>query len=236
MPIDERWNKLSPSDWDAFAKAWVDELRQPPSGSEPSDDEDRVGQSVVQMNFTATAECQWKFVLAAIKHAEDKELGHIAAGPIEHLLSTHGQEYIGLVEQQAASDPKFGRMMEGVWRHGMTDDVWDRVCEIQCRGGLYYNRGFTYLDKGDFENALADFSENIRLDPKCASAYHGRGTAYREKGEYDRAILDYTEAIRISPKYGAAYWGRGSCYRTRGEMTKAEADFAQAKKLGYKPK
>jgi hypothetical protein len=27
MPIDERWERLGPSDWDAFALAWIAELR-----------------------------------------------------------------------------------------------------------------------------------------------------------------------------------------------------------------
>ena len=73
------------------------------------------------------------------------------SGPVEHLLSTRGQEYISLAEQQAATDPKFARMMKGVWRTSMSEDVWDRVCEIQCRMGVYYNRGFIHLDKGHME-------------------------------------------------------------------------------------
>ena len=47
MPIDERWNQLDASDWDAFAQSWIDELR-----GTPSDSEANVGQSVVMMNFT----------------------------------------------------------------------------------------------------------------------------------------------------------------------------------------
>src|SRR5262249_53613702 len=51
MPIDERWNQLDASDWDAFAQSWIDELR-----GTPSDSEANVGQSVVMMNFTARPE------------------------------------------------------------------------------------------------------------------------------------------------------------------------------------
>jgi hypothetical protein len=132
MPVDERWNKLSPSDWDAFAKAWIAELRKAPSDNQPSDEEWTVGLSVTQMNFTATGAQQWEFILAAMTHAEsDEELSHIAAGPIEHLLSTNGQEYIDLVEQEAAANPKFARMMKGVWQHLMTDEVWGRVRAIK---------------------------------------------------------------------------------------------------------
>ena len=132
MPFDERWNKLSRADWDTFAKAWIAEIRKPPSDNQPSDDEQTVGGQVVQMNFSATGEQQWKFILAAMKHAEsDVDLSHIAAGPVEHLLSTNGQQYISLVEQEAAANPKFARMMKNVWQHLMSDEIWSRVCAIK---------------------------------------------------------------------------------------------------------
>jgi hypothetical protein len=99
MPIDERWDQLSLSDWDAFARSWIDELR-----GTPSDSEQDVGQPVVMMNFTARPEHQWQFILAAVRHAQAEELGHVAAGPVEHLLGKHGDTYIGEVECRAASE------------------------------------------------------------------------------------------------------------------------------------
>jgi len=127
MPIDERWDQLSESEWNTFARSWIAELRH---GRTDSDD---VGQSVVMMNFTAKPEHQWLFILAAIAHASDKELGQIAAGPVEHLLGKHGENYIEKVEQRAESDPKFARMLAGVWKYMMTDDVWARVEALKAR-------------------------------------------------------------------------------------------------------
>src|SRR5262245_1551798 len=121
MPIDERWDQLNSADWDAFARSWIADLRE---GSTNAGND--VGQSVVMMNFTARAEHQWQFILAAIGHASDEELGHIAAGPLEHLLGKHGEKYIEKVEQRAESDPRFARMLAGIWKHMMTDEVWTR--------------------------------------------------------------------------------------------------------------
>ena len=67
---------------------------------------------------------------------------------------------------------------------------------------LYSNRGVEYSAKGDHENAIADYNEAIRLDPKIAEAYNNRGNAWRNKGDYDRAIADYNEAIRLDPTPG----------------------------------
>jgi hypothetical protein len=122
MPVDERWNQLNDSDWDQFAKAWIADLQNGPDSSESD-----VGQSVVMMNFTASSDHQWRFILAAVTHASDEDLGHIAAGPLEQLLGHNGAGYIDRVEQRAKADPKFARMLTGVWQYMMTDEVWARV-------------------------------------------------------------------------------------------------------------
>ena len=51
----------------------------------------------------------------------------------------------------------------------------------------------------DFDRAMADFDEAIRLRPDSALAYHHRGNAWSGKGEPARALADYEAAIRIDP-------------------------------------
>ncbi len=41
----------------------------------------------------------------------------------------------------------------------------------------HYERGNFKLRWSDFAGAIADFSEAIRLDPKCEDAYNNRGVA-----------------------------------------------------------
>lgn len=120
MPIDPRWEELEQSDWEAFAQEWIAALRGS-SGASGTEE------SVVLMNFTAKPEQQWQFILAAVAHAAEEELSHIAAGPMEHLLSRHGDRFIDEVERRAAADPKFAQMLSGVWKNMMTDEVWARV-------------------------------------------------------------------------------------------------------------
>jgi hypothetical protein len=128
MSLKERWDQLSPADWEAFAQSWIVGLR-----GTSADSDGKIGQSVVLMNFTARPEHQWQFILAAVMHAADEELGDIAAGPVEHLLSKHGDRYIEEVERRVESDPKFARMLSGVWRHMMSDDVWARVEALKAK-------------------------------------------------------------------------------------------------------
>lgn len=67
-----------------------------------------------------------------------------------------------------------------------------------------YNRGVDKLDAGDYEGAIADFNEAIRLAPQDAESYYNRGYARHILGAYQQAIADYTEPIRINHEYGNA--------------------------------
>jgi len=51
----------------------------------------------------------------------------LAAGPLEDLLSSFGPDYIDRVETLARDDGRFKLLLGGVWRLGMTDDVWGRM-------------------------------------------------------------------------------------------------------------
>ena len=57
-----------------------------------------------------------------------------------------------------------------------------------------YNRGISYIEKGEFDKAIADYTEAIRLNPKNAKAYYNRGTSYAKKGEQDKADADFAKA------------------------------------------
>jgi tetratricopeptide (TPR) repeat protein len=65
---------------------------------------------------------------------------------------------------------------------------------------VYNIRGIAYGKKGEYDNAIADYTRAIEIDPNDAWAYCNRGGAYDEKGDYDKAIADYTQAIEIDPK------------------------------------
>jgi tetratricopeptide (TPR) repeat protein len=85
-------------------------------------------------------------------------------------------------------------------------------------------------EKGNYDRAISDYTEAIRLKPNYAKAYYNRGNAYREKGDYDRAISDYNEAIRLNPKDANAYHSRGVAYYHKGE----EEAIENLKKRGQK--
>ena len=65
----------------------------------------------------------------------------------------------------------------------------------------YYTTGCSYLEKGQWDKAIAEYNEAIELYPKYVEAYFYRGYAYDEKGLYEQAISDFTKAIEINPRF-----------------------------------
>ena len=98
----------------------------------------------------------------------------------------------------------------------------------------HYRRGLACQEKGDYDKAIVEFTEAIRLDPKDADAYHNRGLAYGKKGEHDNAIADFNEAIHLDPKDAGAYYNRGVSYQKKGDRDEAIADFTEAIRLDPK--
>lgn len=65
-----------------------------------------------------------------------------------------------------------------------------------------YTQGFHHYERGEYEEAIADFSERIRLESDCAEAYYNRGECQRELGQYAEAIADFESYLRLAPPDG----------------------------------
>ena len=80
---------------------------------------------------------------------------------------------------------------------------------------------------GDYDQALTDFDQALRLDPRLVEALCGRGLVWYHKKEYDRAIAEYDEAIRLDPKKAAIYYARGLAWEFKHKSIEAVNDFDQ---------
>jgi hypothetical protein len=83
---------------------------------------------VLEWSIPGDPELLWRFILAAYRRQLSEHVfGMVATSPLEDLLSHYGPEYIDRVEALAQEDERFKLLLRGVWRLGMTDDVWGRV-------------------------------------------------------------------------------------------------------------
>ena len=88
-----------------------------------------------------------------------------------------------------------------------------------------------------YKEAIADYTEAIKLNPKDAEAYYNRGNAKYRLKQYKEAIADYDKAIELKPEDAQAYYNRGFAYREVGKKEEADADFSTwAKLIGERTK
>ena len=83
----------------------------------------------------------------------------------------------------------------------------------------FLNRGNTHAQKGQYDRAIADYSEAIRHNPKDANAFYSRGNAYAQTGGYNYAIPDYDEAIQLNPNFAEAINRRAEAVARRNEFS-----------------
>lgn len=66
---------------------------------------------------------------------------------------------------------------------------------------MYYNRACAFVDIGNYEDAIYDFSKVIQYNPEDAEAYFKRAIAYCCIGNVEQKNEDLAKAYKLDPKY-----------------------------------
>ena len=93
------------------------------------------------------------------------------------------------------------------------------------------NRGNVYTGNGEYDRAIRDYDQSIKIDPKNAKSFNNRGVAYQKKGEHDRAIEDFDEAIKLDSGYASPFVNRAESHRNKGDYQRAVRDYDEAIRL-----
>ena len=99
------------------------------------------------------------------------------------------------------------------------------------RATAHVIRGSAHWRQRDFDQAIADENEAIRIDPNLAAAYVARSAAYGSKADDDQAIADANKALDIDPNIAAAHLDRGIARGHKGDVDGAIADTTRAVEL-----
>lgn len=94
------------------------------------------------------------------------------------------------------------------------------------RSQLLYNRARLLAALGRADDALADYTALIALDPYYTDYLSERARVLRRRGDLAGALADYDRAVELAPPFPELYYNRGTARAEAGDVQGALEDFA----------
>ena len=85
------------------------------------------------------------------------------------------------------------------------------------RANEYKEKGNAFVKAQDYENAIAMYSEAIKINHQDPVFYSNRSQCYLKVEKYNECIEDTTQAIKLDSRLSKAYWRRMMAYEKLGE-------------------
>lgn len=87
-----------------------------------------------------------------------------------------------------------------------------------------YQRGAGHAAKGEYQDAVRDYTQALKFAPDASDALYNRGGAYSKLGRWDDALADFDALLKIVPNDPNTYYARAWVQAQRGEDAAAIAD------------
>jgi tetratricopeptide (TPR) repeat protein len=98
------------------------------------------------------------------------------------------QAILKMTEVGAQDDPELPQVRRESTKKPLPVKTAEREPET---ANEYFARGLSYYSVGEYEKAVADYSETVELTPEDIVAYYHRGLAHKEMGRVVNAISDF---------------------------------------------
>jgi tetratricopeptide (TPR) repeat protein len=89
-------------------------------------------------------------------------------------------------------------------------------------------RCWAYMAVGEFDRALRDGEEAVRLNPTSTAWKNNRGEVFIKRKEYDKAVAEFTDILNSNPRYFFALYNRSEAYLRSKQFAKAKQDLEAA--------
>ena len=171
------------------------------------------------------------------KHKPEKHLDYLqrttaraaAASPDE---ASQAAEAVSQSLDASSIDKAIGRALS-LQKKGQAEDaveMWRaiaRIAEASSDTGLAARASASsayLLRENNPEEALADYTKAIGMDPEAPAGYFNRGNSKARLGHHEEAIEDFTKAIELDPEDSEAYFLRAGSNSELGRNTNALRD------------
>jgi tetratricopeptide (TPR) repeat protein len=98
----------------------------------------------------------------------------------------------------------------------------------------HYYAGIDFFGEGKLDEAIAEYSRALELDPKLIDALHGLAQAYHAKEDFDRTIEAAQRILALEPEDILAWTTISRAYQRKGMVPEAEEAGNKARILGWK--
>jgi tetratricopeptide (TPR) repeat protein len=151
-----------------------------------------------------------------------------------------------LSEAQATKDAKEANKLARDGAEASKNQDFDKAVELLQKAtaldhkyadelaAVYQQRGYAAATNQQFQEALNDFSEAIKLKSDDARIYEQRAAVEMKMNDNDKALADYTEAIKFKPNEVRYYAYRSYIYEVKGDIKNSMADADKVLKLDPK--
>jgi len=133
------------------------------------------------------------------------------------------------LSQSAETEEEFSSVIQ-LCRHVLAIDDAPTAVDYshELAGWALNRRGEVKAEQGRNKEALLDFEDALRLNPKRWRAIHNRGVLAAQAGRFDDAFDDFNRTIEINPKFAKAYSNRATLYVQADKLELASEDYRQA--------
>ena len=97
----------------------------------------------------------------------------------------------------------------------------------------WHNRGITFAELEEYEEAVECYDEAIQLDPELDDTWHKKGMALYYLSKFKEAITCYNEAIMLNSDSPDSWHNKGMTFEQLGKHAEAATCYDQAIRLKY---
>lgn len=229
-------NKASATkEWVDLVKPMIDKVR-----AAAAQKQERLGDLVAKGNDAPAREAGLPTAFAAYSPSE--ALAEFAAALVvkkDYAMPAPVKAYVEkrVLSASFTADESSRRFHEALsaFENAKIDDalkLYDQAIKLDPNfREAYLNRGLIYKYKGEWDKAIADFDQGVKLSygEVASEIYFERGFAQIQKKNFDAAIADFTSAIARAPTRTAqdvvqSYALRAEGYMNKREYAKAASD------------
>ncbi len=113
------------------------------------------------------------------------------------------------------------------WRNSIT--LFEHALAVTDNNYVAHNNlGVVLHRQGKTDEAIAHYSEVLRIKPRDADAHNNIGVLLADQGKTDEAVEHYTEALRLDPGLASAYNNMGIIMEKKGDSDAAVRYYSKA--------